>query len=278
MASTARTSPTPGRHRRLRRDWAVPRHTREAVLLGMNARLGFAIAAHMDPDVLFIDEVLSVGDMSYQQRCVERMIGFKRDGVAIVFVSHNLQACRACARRRCSSGRRRSPRARRSTSCGSTRASAPGPRRPARSLRWRAIGSPHRGLGDHVTPGARLQLTATVEAARRCATSPSPGRAPLDRHARVLRRELHARGTRPDPARRGPAYTLEFDLVAHLVRGLYQVAFTCSTIESALPAAGGPAGTCAVDEYRTWSGVADLEARIRIAPAHPGAASTSAAP
>lgn len=59
---------------------------------GMNARLGFSIAAHLRPDVLVIDEVLSVGDAAFQQKCVERMMRFKRDGVAIVFVSHNLQA------------------------------------------------------------------------------------------------------------------------------------------------------------------------------------------
>jgi lipopolysaccharide transport system ATP-binding protein len=59
---------------------------------GMNARLGFSIAAHLRPDVLIIDEVLSVGDMAFQERCLERMRRFKRDGVTIVFVSHNLQA------------------------------------------------------------------------------------------------------------------------------------------------------------------------------------------
>jgi energy-coupling factor transporter ATP-binding protein EcfA2 len=59
---------------------------------GMNARLGFSIAAHLNPQVMVIDEVLAVGDMAFQQRCIDRMSEFKRQGVAIVFVSHNLQA------------------------------------------------------------------------------------------------------------------------------------------------------------------------------------------
>src|SRR6185436_18533915 len=59
---------------------------------GMNARLGFSIAANLEPDALVIDEVLAVGDMAFQQRCIDRMQEFKRNGVAIIFVSHNLQA------------------------------------------------------------------------------------------------------------------------------------------------------------------------------------------
>jgi lipopolysaccharide transport system ATP-binding protein len=61
---------------------------------GMNARLGFAIAAHLDPEVLLIDEVLSVGDMAFQERCLERMRKFRDEGIPIIFVSHNLEAVR----------------------------------------------------------------------------------------------------------------------------------------------------------------------------------------
>jgi len=66
---------------------------------GMNARLGFSIAAHLQPDVLIIDEVLSVGDMRFQEKCVRRMEEFLRQGTAIAFVSHNLSAVRQlCSR------------------------------------------------------------------------------------------------------------------------------------------------------------------------------------
>ncbi len=66
---------------------------------GMHARLGFAIASHMDPEVLIIDEVLAVGDVAFQQRCEERMLRFIREGVALAFVSHNLQAVsRLCSK------------------------------------------------------------------------------------------------------------------------------------------------------------------------------------
>ncbi len=66
---------------------------------GMNARLGFAIAAHLDPEVLLIDEVLAVGDFSFQQRCYERLEDFRRQGVAIALVSHNMQAVASLCKR-----------------------------------------------------------------------------------------------------------------------------------------------------------------------------------
>jgi len=66
---------------------------------GMNARLGFAIAAHLDPDVLIVDEVLSVGDTGFQARCLARMREILAQGVPLVFVSHNLQAVQSLCNR-----------------------------------------------------------------------------------------------------------------------------------------------------------------------------------
>jgi lipopolysaccharide transport system ATP-binding protein len=59
---------------------------------GMYARLGFAVAAHVDPDVLLVDEVLSVGDVAFQDRSIRKMLSFRDSGKAILFVSHNLSA------------------------------------------------------------------------------------------------------------------------------------------------------------------------------------------
>jgi lipopolysaccharide transport system ATP-binding protein len=58
---------------------------------GMFARLGFSVAAHVDPDILLVDEVLSVGDYVFQRKCVERMNEVIASGVTIIFVSHNLR-------------------------------------------------------------------------------------------------------------------------------------------------------------------------------------------
>ena len=57
---------------------------------GMISRLGFAIAIDVHPDLLLVDEVLSVGDTNFQRKCMEKILKLKRDGVSFLFVSHNI--------------------------------------------------------------------------------------------------------------------------------------------------------------------------------------------
>jgi lipopolysaccharide transport system ATP-binding protein len=66
---------------------------------GMAVRLGFAIAAHSDPDVLLVDEVLAVGDEAFAHRALERFSEFERAGKTLVFVSHDLALVAARCRR-----------------------------------------------------------------------------------------------------------------------------------------------------------------------------------
>ncbi|MCG3175521.1 MAG: Vitamin B12 import ATP-binding protein BtuD [Candidatus Omnitrophica bacterium] len=61
---------------------------------GMQTRLAFSIAAHLHPEILFVDEVLAVGDAEFQQRCMGKMGEIVREGRTVIFVSHNMQAVR----------------------------------------------------------------------------------------------------------------------------------------------------------------------------------------
>ncbi len=56
---------------------------------GMVGRLAFSVVAHLDPDILLIDEILAVGDTDFQKKCIDKMMNFKENGVTIVFVSHS---------------------------------------------------------------------------------------------------------------------------------------------------------------------------------------------
>ena len=57
---------------------------------GMTARLGFSVAVHLEPDILLVDEALSVGDEAFQEKCLDRMKAFIEDDVTMIYVSHAL--------------------------------------------------------------------------------------------------------------------------------------------------------------------------------------------
>ena len=59
---------------------------------GMHVRLAFAVAAHLQPEILIIDEVLAVGDARFQEKCLGKMTNVAREGRTIQFVSHNMTA------------------------------------------------------------------------------------------------------------------------------------------------------------------------------------------
>ena len=66
---------------------------------GMYVRLGFSVAAHLEPDVLIVDEVLAVGDLAFQKKCFGKMQDVTRQGRTILLVSHNLSAVSSICRR-----------------------------------------------------------------------------------------------------------------------------------------------------------------------------------
>lgn len=68
---------------------------------GMHARLGFALAVNLNPDVLLVDEVLAVGDEPFQKKCKEQIDKFRAQGKTIIFVSHSAEDVKKICDRAC---------------------------------------------------------------------------------------------------------------------------------------------------------------------------------
>lgn len=66
---------------------------------GMHVRLAFSVAAHLESEILILDEVLAVGDMAFQKKCLGKMEGVSKNGQTILFVSHGMQAVRSICTR-----------------------------------------------------------------------------------------------------------------------------------------------------------------------------------
>jgi lipopolysaccharide transport system ATP-binding protein len=244
---------------------------------GMNARLGFSIAAHLDPDVLIIDEILSVGDMTFQQRCLERMAEFKRRGVTIVFVSHNLQAVTMLCDRvlHLNSG-----------------VKAIGPTQPViesyvattATTSRTATGAEVEIVSAHVgrrdgTPGPvapGTPLTARVQYRTRAAIDDLTFGFLVYRSTdRLLVYDANWHGEELGISRvdAGDEFACDFTFATNLTRGQYHV--ECHVFHNPthrFVARLCPTGTFVVSESRTYSGIADLDVRAsRVAPAAPRA-------
>ena len=235
---------------------------------GMNARLGFAIAVHLEPDVLVIDEVLSVGDMAFQSKCVQRMLQFKRDGVAIVFVSHNMQAIgELCDEAIVIKG---TPRFRGAVGEAVTTylEIANEGVTDLRGDGVRAVGSRLLGAGgtevDVATPQTPLRLEVDLEFSRvfRDLSFSLVVRRATDSlvvyDGNFAAEEFGLAETVP-----GVPVRLAFEHAANLTRGQYVYSLGIFNAEESRhllwvqPAAG-----VRVDEYRTYAGIADLGVRI----------------
>jgi lipopolysaccharide transport system ATP-binding protein len=114
---------------------------------GMYTRLAFAVAAHLEPEILIVDEVLAVGDSSFQRKCLGKMDDVTRLGRTVLFVSHNMAAVtRLCPR--APSGQRARGRVRQE----------PGGGRPVRGGHRRAVEArAAEAIGPHRHPGRALR-------------------------------------------------------------------------------------------------------------------------
>ena len=194
---------------------------------GMNARLGFSIAAHLNPDVLLIDEVLAVGDMAFQAKCQERMKRFRTEGVAIVFVSHHLPAVASlCSQvlliERGAPVRIGPPAAVIAEYCSGN--TAGDQEHVAIAATLGAATGRENGAMLEVAPGDRLELDVTLE------FRIDIERATIGVVVWDVTRELYAYGATSDlvgvppiAAKSGDVRTFTFSLDANLTRGLYAV-------------------------------------------------------
>lgn len=243
---------------------------------GMSARLGFSIAAHLDPDVLIIDEVLSVGDMAFQQRCLERMKLFKSRGVAIVFVSHNLQQVGSL----CDRGifLQREVRAQGpvhdalAAYVSGTEALHDTGSGTRIEIAGAALTRHDGGPVSSVEPGASLRLTVDYSV-----------NAELDdfHFGFVIYRStdnmivydggVDAEEIGLDTAYAGMKLRLAFDFRAHLVRGQYHIqVHVFHNPSQAHLCRYSPAASFGISESRSYAGVADVE--LACAPARPALA------
>jgi ABC-type multidrug transport system ATPase subunit len=231
---------------------------------GMNARLGFAIAAHLEPDVLLIDEVLAVGDRAFQRRATDHVRATIARGVPVVIVTHQLDlVSQLCDRAVLLSGGRviREGSAEECVAeyvrAGEEQETLPSDPAP---LRIDSVVAER----DRVQPGDRVVVRVDGEI-----TDPSAvERANIVLRVRALPSEellfftniRRAGLTLPAAGR----FTLEFALHLHLGAGFYRVQVVVTDPERQIDWTRGPAAMIAVEESPLFGGRVDLQPGIRL--------------
>jgi len=235
---------------------------------GMQARLGFSIAAHMDPDVLFVDEVLSVGDVSFQARCLEKMHQHVRRGTTLVFVSHNLQAvanlCKRCLV--IGGGQKLHDGATEQglttyLEAGQTQSTLHGVHDQALRVRSVRFRGEQNGTSGRIVPHERCQMTVVIECIRD--TAPLNAGLELER----TRDLFYAFGASSQELglplrayRAGEVAQLDVGFVAHLARGHYRINFNLrDPVAGKFLCVAENLANFTVDEHVTYDGVCDIE-------------------
>ncbi len=167
---------------------------------GMAARLGFAVAVNVEPEILLVDEVLSVGDEAFQRKCLERIKQFQREGRTILLVTHAVDMVRQICDRAGGARSRQPGRSRRAGRGGAGVPRAPaqeGGGGPERARRPDAPAQPRDP--DHRRPRRLPRPGPDLPAAERAGRGPGRLlRTRAGRRRRVLHRDLRPGGQAPD--------------------------------------------------------------------------------
>ena len=191
---------------------------------GMNARLGFSIAAHLDPEILIVDEVLSVGDYTFQGKCVQWMQDTLKSGTTVIFVSHNMDAVLSLCDRAVLLNHGEVKAFGRTADVVAEYHGAGGGHFPGRreDVRARTVSftSTHDETGV-VMPGQRVVYSHTFVADRACVLSPG---LQIRRDRMVVAQTTYGK-MRAEPLRlsEGETVTIEWTLSLNFPAGAYQI-------------------------------------------------------
>lgn len=244
---------------------------------GMHARLGFAIAAHVAPQVLLVDEVLSVGDRVFRAKCMEKMRSFLAEGVAIVFVSHDLGAVsRFCNRaivlvrgRKSFSGPASGAVGRYYQACSEPLLTSGAHDAPLVRISNSRLGCPLTGNTlDKVRPGDEVRFEFDAEFDVDMA-NPSYGLSVIrmDDHLVVFETSSSRLGLAAPTAAKGDTQTVRYDFRMNLPPGDYAVGLHVRERDGLTYAAEDTYATrILVDASPTCGGVAHLDPHVEVTP------------